>query len=262
MHRPRRRIAIPLTVVLVGATAAGTYLLLHRDHATALTTAAALGKFRAAHPAPQASPQHKRTAPDPGVYTYATTGYEKTDVLGGARHNYPAVSTVTYSAAGCGQDDRWQPLTSRFGANLTCRTAAGLELRSTEQHREFFGRVQAQSFNCPTGFVEIPTPATPGRLSTVTCPGKSGSVALTSRVVGPAVRIVGGTAVEAVHLLITGTLTGQTAGDISRDLWLAADTGLLLEVTGTADTHSSTLAGPAKYTERYTLTLTSLAPQH
>ncbi len=262
MRRPRLRVALPLAAVLVAAVGGGIFVLLHKDHATALTTAAALAKFRAAHPTPQATVQRKRTAPDPGVYSYATTGFEKTDVLGGARHDYPAVSTVTYAATGCGLEDRWQPLTTRFGANRTCRTAAGLELRSTEQHREFFNRVQAQSFTCPSGFVEIPSPATRGRLSTVTCPGTSGSIALTSRVVGPEVLTVGGTSVEAVHVLFTGTLTGQTAGKISRDLFLAADTGLLLRVTGTADTHSNTLAGPAKYTERYTLTLTSLAPQN
>ena len=262
MHRPSLRVAIPLAVVVALAAAAGTFVLTHQDHATALRPGAAVDKFRSSSTLiPTTATGTPRTAADLGVYSYTTTGYEKTDVLSGARHDYPAVSTITYTPTGCGEEDRWQPLVSRFGANVTCRTPAGLELRSTQQHREFFGRVQAQSFTCPAGFVELPTPAVVGHQSKATCPGSTGSIALTSKVLGSSVFQVGGGSVEVTHVMLAGTLTGQVTGTITRDLYFEADTGLLVRVTGTADTHSNTLAGPAKYTERYSLSLTSLTPQ-
>ncbi|MDX6219673.1 MAG: hypothetical protein QOJ48_1354 [Frankiales bacterium] len=262
MHRPRPRVAIPVAAATVLAVAATVFVLTHRDHATPLKPNAAVDKFRAIVGSATASPAAgPRSAPQPGVYSYDTTGFEKTDVLSGARHDYPAISTVTYTPKGCGAEDRWQPLVGRFSANATCRTPAGLELRSTVQHREFFGRLQAQTFTCPAGFVELPIPAHVGQRSQTTCAGTSGSLALTARVLGSSIMHVAGESVEVTHLVLSGRLTGSTTGTISRDLWLAATTGLLVRATATADTRSDTLAGPAKYTERYTVTLKSLAPQ-
>ena len=42
-------------------------------------------------------------------------GIEEVDVLVGARHDYPASTTITYSRAGCGSEERWQPLEGRVG---------------------------------------------------------------------------------------------------------------------------------------------------
>lgn len=46
----------------------------------------------------------------PGVYTYDTTGGEQIDALGGAKHSYPASTTITIWDDGCGQRMRWAPL--------------------------------------------------------------------------------------------------------------------------------------------------------
>jgi hypothetical protein len=262
MHRPGLRVAIPLAAAVALVVAATVFVLTHQDHAQTLKPGAAVDAFRSTSGGVttplEAGP---RSAPEPGVYSYVTTGFEKTDVLSGARHDYPSVSTITYSPKGCGEEDQWQPLVGRFGANVTCRAAAGIELRSTVQHREFFGRVQAQTFTCLAGLVELPIPALVGHRSQATCPGTGGSLTLTFHVAGRGSLNVGGESVDVTHVLLTGRLTGQTTGTISRDLWLDSSTGLLVRVRGTADTRSETLAGPARYTERYTLALTSLAPQ-
>ena len=39
------------------------------------------------------------SCPQPGVYTYTTTGSDGVDALGGARHQYPATTTLTVSPA-------------------------------------------------------------------------------------------------------------------------------------------------------------------
>ena len=262
MNRPRLRVLLPLGVLGVLAAAGATFALTHQDHSAALRPDAAVNAFRhRTHGSPGPTQNPRRTAPEPGVYSYATTGFESTDVLSGARHDYPSVSTITYAGSGCGTEDLWQPLTSRFSANLLCRTAAGLELRSTQQHREFFSRVQAQSFTCPAGFVELPSRPVVGQRSSATCAGTTGSLALSARVLATEVLAVGTSSLPVTHLELTGRLTGQTTGTISRDLWLDSATGLVVRVTGKADTRSDTLAGPARYTERYALSLTSVTPR-
>ena len=262
MNRPRLRVLLPLGALGLLAAAGAAFVITHQDHSTALEPDAAVDAFRnRSHETPAPAADARRTAPEPGVYSYATTGFESTDVLSGARHDYPSVSTITYAASGCGSEDRWQPLTSRFSANVLCRTAAGLELRSTQQHREFFGRVQAQAFTCPAGFTELPATPVVGHRSSAVCRGTSGDLALSSRVLGAEVLAVGTSSLPVTHLELTGRLTGQTTGTISRDLWLDSATGLVVRVTGTADTRSDTLAGPARYTERYTLSLMSVSPR-
>ena len=51
---------------------------------------------------------------DYGLYVYATTGYETTDALAGARHDYPAETYLTIQPGGCGTLVRWQPLEQRY----------------------------------------------------------------------------------------------------------------------------------------------------
>jgi len=82
----------------------------------AVAAAAARSATAARRPAPVASaatPATKKSIED-GVYVYDTKGFEQTNALGGARHDYPAESTITVQHGGCGWTTRWQPLQERW----------------------------------------------------------------------------------------------------------------------------------------------------
>lgn len=46
--------------------------------------------------------------PEPGVYLYESSGFDSVDALTGARHDYPAQTTVTITTEGCGVRVRWE----------------------------------------------------------------------------------------------------------------------------------------------------------
>ena len=57
----------------------------------------------------------------PGVFVYDTTGFESVDAFGGARHEYPARTTISMRTTedGC-TAFRWRPFRDRFWEWVTC----------------------------------------------------------------------------------------------------------------------------------------------
>ena len=197
----------------------------------------------------------------PGVYSYATEGSEQVDALGGARHDYPASSTITYTRSGCGTTERWQPLQERIGESLECAGADGSELRGSFQRREFFGRSQVVRYTCSPGAPLLPRDPQPGRVTRGGCRSDDSTLALTTTVVALESLNVDGTAVPVVHLRIAGTLTGSTRGRSDRDVWLARADGLLVQADSRTDTDADTEGGTVRYQESYRLRLSSLTPR-
>lgn len=225
-----------------------------RPGPTAAAQASPAARVSAAPSAPAA-----RSGPEPGVYRYATQGYEQVDALGGSRHDYPESSTITSSPAGCGTQDRWQPLQERLGVTVQCPGRDGLELRETFQEREFFGRSQSQRLLCDPGVLVLPASPRVGQTWTGSCRSQDSQAALAGRVVALESLQVGDQAVPVVRVLLEGTLTGATRGRSDRELWLRRD-GLLVQVVGTTDTDADTDAGEVRYEESYRLRLLSLEP--
>ena len=200
------------------------------------------------------------TEVEPGVYSYATQGHEEVDALGGARHDYPARSAITYRRGGCGDVDEWQPLQGRISTNTVCRGPSGLEPRRTVQRREFFGQSETQDLVCRPGFVLIPDDPRPGTSSTGECRSSDSVARLTVRVIDTPTVVVGGERVRVVHVKVTGTLTGKTRGTTEREEWFTPG-GLLVRAIATSDTDADTAGGVVHYTESFTLGLESLRPQ-
>lgn len=196
----------------------------------------------------------------PGVYRYATAGHEEVDALGGARHDYPAETAVSYRRGGCGSEDRWQPLKERYSLNTLCRGPQGLEARGSVQRREFFGQSEEQVLACAPGLVLVPDEPLAGRSSAGTCRSDDTTVALTARVVDVSPMTVGGRRVEAIHLRVDGTLSGSTRGSTHREEWFTRE-GLLLRGTATTDTDRDTSAGVVHYSETFDIRLESLEPR-
>jgi hypothetical protein len=210
---------------------------------------------RAASPVPAGSPPAERL--QPGVYTYATSGHEEVDILGGSRHDYPAETTMTYRVLPCGMQTRWQPLQERFSIDDVCDTSAGNELRRAAQRHTFFGQSDDEDLAC--ALLLMPTEPRKGQVSTGTCRSKDTTVALRRELLGVTRMDVGGRSVEAVHLIVSGRLSGTARGVTKRESWLTRD-GLLLRTRSVVDSDRDTPAGNAHYFEEYELNLRSLDP--
>jgi hypothetical protein len=196
-----------------------------------------------------------------GVYRYATEGFEEVDALGGARHDYPATTTVTYARADCGTEERWQPLRERVGAATSCPGAEGDEVRATYQRREFFGQSQEKSYRCDPGLLLRPAEPRPGRTWRGTCRSADSTAAFSGRVVALEELVVDGTRVPVVRVRLDGTLTGSTRGRSDREVWLRRADGLLVQAVGRTDTDADTPGGTVRYRESYRLRLLSLQPR-
>lgn len=222
--------------------------------------APAQAPVRTAAPSAPAAPAGPEQV-QPGVYRYATTGSEEVDALGGARHDYPASTTITYARSGCGTEERWQPLEGRIGVSRQCDGAGGSELRGTYQEREFFGQSQSKTYACDRGLLLRPRTPRPGATWTGRCTSGDSTIDLTARLVDVERLDVGGTPVEVVRVRIAGVLSGSTRGRSDREVWLRSSDGLLVQAIGDTDTQADTAGGTVRYQERYRLRLQSLTPR-
>lgn len=249
--------ARPSTAAAPAATAAPP--VTGRTTAAAPPAAATEPPVEAAPPQPAAEPRSRQVPV--GVYSYATEGYEEVDALGGARHDYPAATTVTYTREGCGTQERWQPLEERVGVALQCDGPGGSELRSSFQQREFFGQEQSKTYRCDPGVPVLPRDPRPGQSWRGRCSSGDSELALAGRVVALERLDVGGTPVPVARVRLAGTVTGSVRGRTDREVWLSLADGLLVRAVADTDTLADTAGGTVRYRERYTLRLTSLQPR-
>ena len=226
-------------------------------------TATGAAPVAAAHPASTAAASPGSSTPGhvtEGVYRYATSGHEQVDALGGARHDYPAESAVTYQRGGCGDEDRWQPLKERYSSNTVCRGPHGLEARVSVQRRQFFGQSEEQDLVCAPGLLLVPDQPRPGQVSSGSCRSDDTVVRLSITVRDVSPTTVGGRRVQAVHVTVDARLTGSTRGTTHREEWFTPE-GLLVRGTSTTETDRDTSAGVVHYSEVYDLRLDSLDPE-
>lgn len=201
--------------------------------------------------------------PKLGVYVYDTDGWEETDALGGARHEYPATTTITVQSGGCGVTARWDVLEDRSEEVERCPALDGGEsVAGFVSRHGFYGRRDERSFRCDPGSVYRPPPATPaGTAWTYRCRSAATTATNTVTIVAYETVTVSGTPVKAVHLRQIGKPGGDTAGSMQRELWLSVHDGVLLRERGMVESQTSEGAITANYREQYELRLTSLDPK-
>lgn len=172
------------------------------------------------------------------AYTYATAGFEEIDALGGARHVYPAATTVTFRRSGCGRAFVWRPLRDRSLAYELCDG----RLRAIRDVHRFFGRTERRTYRC--------APESSLR-DGWRCVFDGTTEVARGRVVG--VESVGGA--EAVHVRLTTRLTGGVDGAGSRDFWLRGSDGFPVRFAATNESSTASVLGRVHFRERYGLTL-------
>ena len=220
-------------------------------------------------PAPtSSSPPAGAPAPTPppddaieeGVYTFTTEGYEVTNALGGARHDYPKETPVTMRRSACGWTQRWQPLAERWDESELCRTDTGMDVRKFTTYHEFFQKSQQQQFDCPPGSTVHRRDAGPGATWQWRCVSGPSAIETVVTVVGPEPVVVEGKEIAAMRVHYESTMTGGNRGTQKQDRWIRSD-GLNLRIKTDIDTEADSPFGPVHYEEHYVITLASLTPR-
>jgi hypothetical protein len=203
-----------------------------------------------------------RPGVEPGVYVYATKGYDEVDLPGHPHHTFPERTTITVTERGGCDDSRWDLLEERWDVWATCSNGGALLIEHIFGHAEFFGFSGGDSYRCPAGSVVLPVDRSAGTPVARRCDGDNGSMTVTGRVVGTETVMVGGLAVAAVHVTADVVYAGATEGTQKLDEWYAADSDLLLRrIRSTDVTNSSVMSRPVGYEERVEAVLTSLEPR-
>ena len=227
------------TIVVLGAAAVITYVLVFRDTATPVDptdlTATTSGSAAAA------------------IYIYDTTGYEAVDALSGARHDYPAQTYLTISDGPCGPIARWDALAERWVDWEHC--GPNHAITASHGYHEWFGVPNLEDEVCPE-----PMPLVPEATFVVACVTGDTTETYTLTPLGREAVVIGGSEVSSDHVHITSELTGGSTGSSQVDLWVLPDTVIVVKTVVERHTTTPSRVGDVHYDEIYTLVLASLEP--
>ena len=252
----RRWLAAGAAAVVAAAAlvAVGGWYFLLRDDVEPASIADAIASFRAQETGEGESPVPA------GVYVYDTDGFERTDALGGATHQYPQTSTITVTADPCGVRLRWDVLKGRETVWRICIRSGRWTQTVRDERHTFFGIGDQTTYRCVDTLFR-PAGDEPGSTFRVGCTTGEATERGRGLVVGREECMVGGAAVECAHVRTTTAFAGGTTGQATFDFWLSRSTGLPVAVSMRSRTTSGSLIGDVHYEEDVSLRLTSLVPR-
>jgi hypothetical protein len=274
--RVRRRSVVAAIVVgaLIGGAAVARELWLN-DTARAVDTSEVLKRFReqtdpvvtpgavTSETVPlETVPPQTASLPPLGVYTYATSGSEHIDVLGGTGHDYPKQTTVTVTRDGCGVNLRWDLLQERREDWRLCTGPDGIVWQAQGGHfyHEFFGHGELQTLVCDRPALLVPLDGAARPEVPLECHLDTQEWQPQWTVIGLDTRTVGGVAVPVTHVRMVIDMNGKYYEHTTMDYWLDTH-GLPVHVAGTKTSKTNSgLVGDVVYTETISADLESLEP--
>ncbi len=234
----------------------GAWLALFRDTAEPVSVEDAVTSFRTETDATR-GPSPIR----PGVYVYATSGYEKTDALTGVTHRYPLRSTITVAASECGMSLTWRVLKGRSTAWTFCVTDEGWELRSQDERHTFFGNTESTTYLCQDTPIRPLRPPV-GYRWRVSCATDGASESGVARLVERRRwSLQDGPTVSETLVRKSTRFTGEIRGTARYDFWFDDEAGVPTNVRMLSRTANDSPVGEVHYDEDVRLTLTSLHPR-
>jgi hypothetical protein len=245
------------TLAALGAAGAACWFFLLRDDSEPVTVEEAVASFRSGE---AGAVGRTEIGPEPGVYVYATEGYEEVDAFLGSRHEYPDETTVTVRRGGCGLELRWDALAGRSTTWELC-FEDGWTIRSYEEVHSFFGQAERTSYRCAADSAWQPGGEEAGTTWRRSCTSGETDERSTGEVVGRERLIVGGESADTLHVLLDLALSGRTRGMGRIEAWLLTDAGLPARLVIENDNRSNSLIGDVRYREEVDLRLTSLEPR-
>ena len=258
------RLTAVLSAVVLAVVGFGVYRIVS-DRTSPVSVDEAVDRYRDSQagttPDPTTTAVEVRSLPAAGVYVYATDGEEHVSALGGSTHRYPAETTITVSPVDCGQRQRWSPLDERWDEQELCQTDDGLVRRGLRIHHQFFSMSDEEDFSCPGGYLLVPARPVVGDTWSTDCVAEMVHNTGTGEVIGFETRVVGTEEVETVHVRLVEDGTGSSVSHGRDDYWLRVGDGLLIARESSVTSTTDSVIGAVDYSERYTLTLTSLVPR-
>lgn len=195
--------------------------------------------------------------PAPGVYVYTTTGHDSVDALNGDHHDYPASTTMTVTAAGCGIDIRWDVAVERWMQWRQCKDGMHISEPSLSNFDQFFGQPQLDAYDCSGE--SRPLDAAVGATWTFQCSENGALESYHGTVVGVEQRTVGSSSVGTLHVRVSIDDGDATDRQVT-ETWYLQGTDIVVAQTSASATSNSSPVGTVHYSEQYTIALTSLVP--
>ena len=208
-----------------------------------------------AGPEATALPPAVAVLPASGVYVYATTGGDSIDIVGGVAHTYPATSTITVTAEGCGVRQRWDVADERWQSSLRCTTDAGVAEPQRVNYDEFFDLGQTDTWEC-TGEPR-PLDAPPGTTWARSCQKGDHFDLHSGTVVGTEPIDVGGRQLQSLHVRVSVD-NGRASDSQVTDSWYLLGSDLLLVQSAVNRTTNDTAFGEVHYEEDFEIRLSQV----
>lgn len=229
------------------------------------TSAAPPSRTPAPGAAPGAPPSKPAVTSGPrgaeGVYPHKTEGFEQTDAVGGARHEYPSESSVVVRHTDCGLITRWQPLKERWDESSFCSVGSALEIRSFSMYHEFFQKGQQDDYRCPPGSIVFDRQEPVGASWMWHCDSENASVDTQTRVVGVEPLTIDGRRIDAVRMRYESRLSGATEGAQLQERWIDPASGMVLRLRSEVAAKTDSPFGRVNYEEKYLIEIKSLTPR-
>lgn len=195
--------------------------------------------------------------PEPGVYSYTTSGRDGVDALGGAEHVYPELTTMTVTPASCGVSQSWVAAVERSDETLTCAVDGGVETVAFTAFHRFFGADDREGYLCAGD--PRPIGAEPGTTWTTTCARDGETAVWSGEILEPAELSIAGESVDVDHVVVT--IDNGDPNDSQRtESWYRAGTDLVVRRVVDNATVEGSPIGDVHYTEHYEIELTGLTP--
>lgn len=259
-------------VLAVGVVLAARFHLFDRGRTTPVPVAVVVERYQASSssaadadvpatsptPGPSAAAPEADALPDAGVYVYTTSGRDSVDALAGDHHDYPAVTTITVTAQGCGALQRWDVAAERWSTSTRCLVSGGVTITASQGFYRFFGQDQFDDYTCTGEPRPLRAPA--GTVWTFACGDDDSHDAATGTVIGAEQRWVGGERVDTIHVRVA--IDNGTPSDTQViDTWYLGGRDLIVAETARRVTSSDSVVGTVHYREEYRIELTSLVPR-
>ena len=195
----------------------------------------------------------------PGVYQYATSGFDSVDALTGARHDYPNLTTITVVPFGCGIRLRWDIAVERWDSWDWCLDDDGVRQTGWVGYHEFFGTPGQNDYTCDGE--PRPLDAPPGATWTMTCRmGDRTTTSFTGTAIERTTLTVAGTEIPVLHLRYEVDVVGESTGHQSVEGWYRTTDGLPVREQLTIATKQDTVIGTTNFDESYTIDLLTPTP--
>ncbi len=281
----RKQLTIGAAIVIPAAIAVG--VLVPRDHANEIEVEEVVERFRAStvpvdtQPAspststvttstvsiipqqtdpPITDPLREVAVAEPGVYVYRTSGFEAIDALTGVTHEYPAETTITVIADGCGVLLRWDALEERREEWRLCATPVGIELQTQSlQYHEFFDQETPENVVCDLPVLLVPVSDQPLEPVAQTCTIEDRPWLPVWEVLESGVADVDGETIDVRHVRMTIDDNDNYFEHYVAD-WLLAPNGQPVQLSLLKQSKSGSVVGDVVYDEVVQLDLVSTDP--